>query len=114
MQKLELSAVQDALQNFIDQTVYLHLETTNGAYANHFNEKVMTVNAFIRNTKVNISRATVTGKNPYRVGLKLDEGWVVAEGLTDFEIVDENRLLLAGHNEEGKLAIALQLSHTPF
>ncbi|GGI11932.1 YojF family protein [Gottfriedia solisilvae] len=114
MQKLELSAVQDALQNFIDQTVYLHLETTNGAYANHFNEKVMTVNAFIRNTKVNISRATVTGKSPYRVGLKLDEGWVVAEGLTDFEIDDENRLLLAGHNEEGKLAIALQLSHTPF
>ncbi|PGL72101.1 YojF family protein [Bacillus sp. AFS055030] len=114
MQKLEISAAQDALQNYINQTVYLHLETTNGAYANHFNEKVMTVNAFIRNTKVIISRATITGKYPYRVGLKLEEGWVVAEGLTDFEVDDQGRLLLAGHNEDGKLAIAIHLSHTPF
>jgi len=114
MQTLQISAVEEALQNFINQTVYLHLETTNGAYANHFNDKVMTVNAFIRNTKVNISRATITGKNPYRIGLKLEEGWVVAEGLTDFQVDDQNRLLLAGHNEEGKLAIAIHLSHTPF
>lgn len=114
MQPIQLNSVDDALQNFLNQPVYLHLETTNGAYANHFNEKVMTVNAFIRNTVVNISRATITGNNPFRVGLKLEEGWVVAEGLTDWEVDDQNRLLLAGHNEEGKLAIALQLSITPF
>lgn len=114
MQKLQIGPAHEALQNFLNQPVYLHLETTNGAYANHFNEKVMTINAFIRNTKVIISRATIVGKSPYRVGLKLEEGWVVAEGLTDFKIDEQNRLLLAGHNEEGKLAIALQLSHTPF
>jgi hypothetical protein len=114
MQQIQIEAVQAALQKYLEQPVYIHLETTNGAYANHFNEKVMTVNAFIRNAKVTIERATVVGKDPYRVGLKLEEGWVVTEGLTDWEITEKDQLLLAGHNSEGKLAIALQLSHSPF
>jgi len=39
---------------------------------------------------------------------------VYAEGLNHFQIDDKNRLLLAGLDAEGKLAVALQISTTPF
>jgi len=106
--------VQTLLNQFIGKDVYIHLETTTGAYSAHYNEKNMTVVAFIRNAKVKFSQAKIKGKGPYRVGLKLDNGWVYAEGLTDFTFDDEERLLLAGHDDDGKLAIALQISETPF
>jgi hypothetical protein len=41
-------------------------------------------------------------------------GWVYAEGVTHWEKDEKNRLLLAGHDEKGRLAVALQLSLTPF
>jgi len=106
--------VQTLLNQFIGKDVYIHLETTTGAYSAHYNEKNMTVVAFIRNAKVKFSQAKIKGKGPYRVGLKLDNGWVYAEGLTDFTFDEKERLLLAGHDDDGKLAIALQISETPF
>lgn len=42
------------------------------------------------------------------------DGWIYAQGLTDFEVDAKGRLLLAGHDEEGRLAVSLQLSRTPF
>ncbi|MDC7770576.1 YojF family protein [Priestia megaterium] len=114
MQPIHKETVQKKIQTFLNKDVYVHLETTNGAYASHVNEKVMTVGAFIRNGKVTILNGKITGEGPYRVGLQIDLGWIYAEGLTDWEIDEEGRLLLAGHDFEGRLAVALQLSEHPF
>ncbi|QSO48968.1 YojF family protein [Alicyclobacillus mengziensis] len=107
-------AVQTAIEKFVGQDVYLHLETTNGAYAAHRGDNSMAVCAYIRNGKIRFERGSIQGDGPYRVGLKMDGGWTYAEGLTDWEIDGEGRLLLAGNDSEGRLAVALELSTTPF
>ncbi len=114
MNPIDKSIVQSALDSFLNLNVYLHLETTNGAYAVHRKESNMTVGAYIRNSLIRFSRGTIMGNGPYRVGLKMELGWVYAEGLTDFEIDPDGRLLLAGHDQEGRLAVALELSLSPF
>lgn len=114
MEPIEREKVQQALDAFKNKDVYIHLETTNGAYASHYNANFLNAGAYIRNAKIRYTRGKITGDGPYRVGLKLENGWVYAEGLTDWEIDEKDRLLLAGHNEEGKLAVALQLSDEPF
>ena len=111
---IEKSIVQPALDRFLSREVYLHLETTNGAYAVHSQQSNMSAGAYIRNGRISFSRGIITGDGPYRVGLKLELGWVYAEGLTDFEMTPEGQLLLAGHDEEGRLAVALELSISPF
>lgn len=114
MGPIDSKAVQEALQEFLNQDVYLHLETTNGAYAALRQEQAMAVCAYIRNGVVRFHRGTITGDGPYRVGLKMENGWIYAEGLTDWEIDAEGRLLLAGNDSEGRLAIALELGKQPF
>ena len=114
MNPIDKSTVQAALDGFLNREVYIHLETTNGAYAVHFQESKMVVGAYIRNGLIRFERGIITGDGPYRVGLKLELGWVYAEGLTDFEVDQEGRLLLAGHDQEGRLAVALELSIRPF
>ncbi|HEY3365452.1 MAG TPA: YojF family protein [Symbiobacteriaceae bacterium] len=115
MGPISFAEVQAALQTFVGRPVYLHLETTNGAYAaNQADGKGMAVCAYIRNVTVHFDRATLAGAGPYRAGLQMDQGWIYAEGLTDWEIDAQGRLLLAGHDGEGKLAVALELSPTPF
>lgn len=114
MVPMDKTSVQAALEKFSGREVYLHLETTNGAYAAHFGQSPMAVCAYIRNGRVQFGRGVVTGDGPYRVGLKMDHGWIYAEGLTDYEVDPEERLLLAGHDAEGRLAVALNLSLRPF
>ncbi len=114
MNTINKSSVQSALDSFLNREVYLHLETTNGAYAVHTQQSNMSVGAYIRNGRISFGRGVITGDGPYRVGLKLELGWVYAEGLTDFEITPEGQLLLAGHDQEGRLAVALELSLSPF
>ena len=114
MNPINKSTVQLALDSFLNREVYLHLETTNGAYAVHSHESNMAVGAYIRNGRISFGRGIITGDGPYRVGLKIDLGWVYAEGLTDFEMEQEGQLLLAGHDQEGRLAVALELSLSPF
>jgi hypothetical protein len=114
VEPIKRELIQSYLENFKDKTLFLHLETTNGAYAQHRDENVMNVGAYIRNSAVTFHHAKITGNGPYRVGLKMDLGWIYAEGLTDYEVGDDGKLLLAGHNVEGKLAVALQLSEKPF
>ena len=108
--------VQSALQRFVDRPVYVHLETTNGAYAAERTEgsRTMAVCAYIRNTVVHLTGASIAGGGPYRAGLQMDQGWIYAEGLTDWEIDAQGRLLLAGHDQDHRLAVALELSLTPF
>lgn len=114
MKPIQAQDVQRELESYMDQDVYLHLETTNGAYASHFTEGFFSAGAYIRNTLISFSRGKITGVGPFRIGLKMDLGWIYAEGLTDWELDDKGRLLLAGHDHEGKLAVALELSHEPF
>jgi hypothetical protein len=114
MNPIDKSIVQTALESFLNREVFLHLETTNGAYAAHRQESSMNVGAYIRNGRISFKRGTITGEGPYRVGLKMEDGWVYAEGLTDFEMDHDDQLLLAGHDHEGRLAVALELSLNPF
>lgn len=111
---IDKSTAQDELNRFSSRDVYIHLETTTGAYASSFDENNSTICAFIRNGCIRFEHGKITGDGPYRVGLKMDHGWVYAEGLTDFEVDPENRLLLAGHDKEGRLAVSLELSAQPF
>jgi Protein of unknown function (DUF1806) len=106
--------VQNEIDSFANKKVYLHLETTNGAYASHYNQSFFSAGAFIRNAQIQYEHGKITGKGPYRVGLKMEYGWVYAEGITHFEVDENGRLLLAGHDYNGKLAVALQISLTPF
>jgi hypothetical protein len=114
MQAIDKQEVQKVLEGFKDQDLYLHLETTNGAYTGFRDKSQLSVGAYIRNGKIRYSIGKITGAGPYRVGLKIDLGWVYAEGLTDWEVDEKGRLLLAGHNFDGKLACALELSKEPF
>lgn len=114
MEAISLHAVGEALQQFSDQNIYLHLETTNGAYAALEQNGNMTVCAYIRNGLIRFSRGLITGRGSYRVGLKMDIGWIYAEGLTDWEFTCNGQLLMAGHDGNGRLAVALQLSRQPF
>lgn len=114
MKPIEHDNVQQLLESYIDKDVYIHLETTNGAYASHFSDKAYNVGAYIRNAKVKFSQAKLVGDGKsYRVGLKTELGWVYAEGLTDWTMHKEKQLLLAGHDREGRLMVALHISETP-
>jgi Protein of unknown function (DUF1806) len=111
---IDLTSVQEAINRFANQDVYIHLETTNGAYASHFDQSFFSAGAYIRNALVRYEIGKITGNGPYRVGLKINLGWVYAEGITHSEIDEQGRLLLAGHDSKGKLAVALEISPTPF
>ncbi|MCD8913998.1 MULTISPECIES: YojF family protein [Staphylococcus] len=117
MEPIEYEKVQSLLSSYVDQPVYLHVETTNGAYANHFDQRVFNAGTFLRNIKVVFEHAKLKGggKDPFRVGLKLqDNGWVYVQGLTHYEVNENNEFLLAGFNYEGQLAAALEISTVPF
>ena len=114
MELIDVTKVQEAINARTNHDVYLHLETTNGAYASHNDQSFFSAGAYIRNALVRYEIGKIKGNGPYRVGLKINLGWVYAEGLTHFEEDDEGRLLLAGHDNNGKLAVALELSRTPF
>ncbi|HEX7000208.1 MAG TPA: YojF family protein [Trueperaceae bacterium] len=114
MQIIETNAVQSELDKRAETDVYVHLETTTGSYTLMGPEKRPPVIAFIRNTRVNYGRGSIKGTGPYRVGLKLENGWVYADGLTHYEINERDELLMAGYDAEGQLTVALQVSRTPF
>jgi hypothetical protein len=46
--------------------------------------------------------------------LKTATGWVYSEGLTHWDEDDTGKLIMAGHDSEGKLVVGLQLSREPF
>lgn len=114
MQPIEIEKVQEYINQFANKEVYIHLETTNGAYATHKDASFFNAGAFIRNARIRYELGKIVGDGPFRVGLKLDIGWVYGEGLTHFELDEHGRLLMAGHDHQGRLAIALEISKTPF
>lgn len=114
MQLIDKENVQQLIDQFVHKEVYLHVETTNGAYATHVDEDFFNASCFIRNAKVRYERGTIVGTGPFRVGLKIPFGWVYGEGLTHYEVDDQGRLLMCGLDKKGKLAIAFEISPTPF
>lgn len=114
MKPIDPQLVQECLSERAGKPLYIHLETTNGAYASHKNQSFFSAGAFIRNVQLTFLHGKITGKGPYRIGLETENGWLYSEGLTDWERDDKDRLLFAGHNSDGKLAIALELSDAPF
>ncbi|NLY80632.1 MAG: YojF family protein [Lysinibacillus sp.] len=114
MKEVDVNELQQLINSFANKDVYIHLETTNGSYATHYNEQFFNASAFLRNAKIQYEHGKVVGESPHRVGLKMEHGWVYAQGITHYELDEHGRLLMAGLNYEGKLAIALQISETPF
>ncbi|NIK12526.1 YojF family protein [Alkalibacillus almallahensis] len=114
MKAIDMEHVQTLLDQFANEPVYIHLETTNGAYAKHFDSNAHNVGAYIRNAEITYERGTIVESDgTYRVGLKTN-GWIYAEGITDYEMNDNDQLLMAGHDGEGRLMVALEISRTPF
>ena len=117
LELINAQKVQEILTSYENKPVYLHVETTNGAYANHFDQRVFNAGTFLRNIQVTYEHAQLKGgnKDPYRVGLKLrDGGWVYVQGLTHYEINENDEFLIAGFNYEGQLAATIEISEKPF
>ncbi|MGM8215227.1 YojF family protein [Bacillaceae bacterium W0354] len=115
MKAIQMEEVQQYIDQFVNKEVYIHLETTNGAYAKHFDKNAYNVGAYIRNAKLTYERGKIVEQEgSYRVGLKHDIGWIYAEGLTDYEMTEHGQLLLTGHDREGRLMVTLEISRKPF
>jgi len=111
---IDKSVVQEQLHAHCHTPLYIHLELTMGAYASHFDSSKHPAANFIRNVVIQYSHGSIEGQGPYRVGLKLEHGWVYAEGLTHMVEDEAGRIILSGINSEGKLVVAFQLSKQPF
>jgi len=105
---------QLAIQHLQNQEVYIHLEMTTGAYAAHWDSSKHPAATFITNARIRYTQGSIEGNGPYRVGLKMEQGWVYSEGLTHWDGSDPDRLIMAGHDSQGKLVVALQLGKLPF
>lgn len=114
MNPLDPDVVQAELDAMAGDDVYLHLETTTGSYTALGPDKLPPCIAFVRNALVRYERGAVKGPGPYRVGLKMDHGWVYGDGLTHAEIDEDGRLLMAGYDEQGRVRLALQIGRTRF
>lgn len=114
MQLINHSEVQRRIDDLKDQDLYIHLEMTTGAYAAHFDSSKHPAATFITNAIIRYSHGSISGSGPYRVGLKMEQGWIYSEGLTHFEETEPERLIMAGHDSQGKLIVSLQLSRQPF
>ena len=114
MKEINVNELQTLLNSFANKDVFIHLETTNGSYASHYDEKFFNAGAFIRNVKIRYELGKVVGESPHRVGLKMEHGWVYAQGITHYQLDEQGRLLMAGLDYTGKLAVALEISETPF
>lgn len=114
MQLIHVEKVQHIIDSLQEQELYVHLEMTTGAYASHLDSTKHPAANFITNAMIRYSHGSIAGNGPYRVGLKMKQGWVYTEGLTHWEENETDRLLLAGHDGQGKLIVSLQLSREPF
>jgi hypothetical protein len=89
------------LSGFAGGSAFAHVEVTPGGFA--------------RNIVIQIEETHVHGSGPYRVALRLKQnGWIRVEGLTHMTVDEKGRLLLAGHDSEGKLTSGLELSREAF
>ncbi len=113
MKAIERDKAISYIQKFANRKVYLHLEMTMGAYTAHKNDKVHPASNFVKNVPIEFIHGTLSDSFPFRIGLKLAEGWVYAEGLTDYEFTDDGVLMFSESDQEGRLIAAVHLSDMP-
>lgn len=115
MQPIEEKQVQKKIDEWLNENLYLHMETSTGSYVGVQDADTLPACAYIRNGVIQYTEGKIV-KNEgwYSVGLKIDDGWVYAEGLTDWDVTGDGKLLLGGHDKEGNLKIGLELSKEPF
>ena len=105
MEPIALTALEPVLEGLSGRTLNVHLETTAGAYTQGG------FGAFLRGVPLSVRRIQVHGTGPsYRAGIDTGDGFLYAEGLTHWQVDGEGRLLLEGHDDEGRLTVALILS----
>lgn len=114
MQVIDREIIQNRIDQLCSQPLYLHLEMTMGAYTAHRDSTVHPASNFIKNAKITFTHGKISDSAPFRVGLKMEDGWVYTEGLTHYDETDDARLILSGNDTEGRLIVALQLSKEPF
>jgi hypothetical protein len=114
MQPIQPEEIQRRIDQLKNQDLYLHLEMTSGAYAAHWDSSRHPAATFVTNAVIRFFHGAIAGGGPYRVGLKMEQGWIYSEGLTHFDEGETDRLILAGHDSQGKLVVSLQLSRQPF
>lgn len=114
MKPIDAADVQLRIEQLKDQDLYVHLEMTLGAYAAHFDHSRHPASTFIKNARIRYTHGSIAGDGPYRVGLKTEQGWIYSEGLTHYDEQERDRLILAGHDDAGKLIVALQFSREAF
>lgn len=114
MQPINREEIQRRLDALKDTDLYIHLEMTMGVYTAHRDHSIHPASNFIKNVTIRYTHGVISDSNPYRIGLKLNGGWVYAEGLTHWDASETDRLILSGNDPDGKLIVALQLSREPF
>ncbi|HZG56081.1 DUF1806 family protein [Paenibacillus sp.] len=101
MRKIVNDALEESLRQYEGRKAFVHMEVTPGG--------------FVRNAEVSVLRTYVAGSGTFRVALRLaNDGWIRVEGLTHMALDERGSLLLAGHDEKGRLTSALQLGFGPF
>ncbi|RBW71124.1 DUF1806 family protein [Bacillus taeanensis] len=101
MRPIHKESVQKELNKYVGKNSYIHVEVIPGG--------------FVRNANITLLKAFIAEDESYRIALKIEHnGWIRVEGITDYEVDHEGRLLLAGHDPLGRLMSALQLSSVPF
>jgi len=101
MQLVNKEDLQQALQPYEGRQIYIYAEVNPGA--------------FLRNVYADVVQTYAAGEGPYRVALRLQHGgWVRVEGITHMTRAADGALLLAGHDDRGRITTALQLSDAPF
>ena len=115
LEPIKEQEVLDLLTSYANQPVYLHVETTNGAYANHFDQRVFNAGTFLRNIVVTFEHAQLKGgdKDPYRVGLKLKDGGWVCKDLRTMKLI-RTTIFNCRFYYEGQLAATIEISKQPF
>ncbi|MFC5648712.1 DUF1806 family protein [Paenibacillus solisilvae] len=101
MKIIHKANVDAAFQSFLGQAVYMHAEATSSV--------------FVRNFRVSLQEAVIAGEGSFRIGLRFDgHGWLRMEGLTHYEWDNQERLILAGFDDLGRMNVTLELGREPF
>lgn len=100
MTEIVPAALEQALEKFLHQSIYVHLEVNPGAYT--------------RNHGMRLCATHVRGNHPYRVFLTFDDGVGVLhiDDVTHMDL-SENLVIVTGYDEHDRIARTLELSRTP-
>ncbi|WP_262685381.1 YojF family protein [Paenibacillus baimaensis] len=101
MEPVNFEQLQDVLKSFEGKEVYLHTEVNPGA--------------LLRNIRVEIEQAHLSGEGSYRLALRLrNNGWVRTESITHYSLDARGRVFAASYDEQNRIATLIQIGLFPF